>query len=126
MAHHYMKMNLIDGSRVCEREAGFEGLFCTSIMKPLFCMCSHLSTRLTIVMKVPERMVARFHLVINLKVTYLLNLQSDICFHSPVAMALLARIHLRQMVSNSVFMLVCRTSLNSSRGVEDCSCKTFA
>lgn len=36
-----MKMNLIDEGCVPECKVGLGGLLCTSIMKLLFCMCSH-------------------------------------------------------------------------------------
>ncbi len=92
-----MKMNLIDERCVPECKVRFEGLFCTSIMKLLFCMCSHLLTRLTIVMKVRVQLAALFHLGMNLKVGCLFTLLSDWVFHGVVAMALLAGIHLQQI-----------------------------
>lgn len=75
-----MKMNSIDERCVPECKVGFEGLFCTSIIKLLFCMCSHLLTRLTIVMKARVQLAALFHFGMNLKVAYLFNLPSDWVF----------------------------------------------
>lgn len=82
MEHHYMKMILIDGERCSWMQGGpgFEGLFCTSIMKLLFCMCSHLLTSLTKVMKARVHLALVFHLGMNMKVAYLFNLRSDWVF----------------------------------------------
>ena len=63
-----------------ERKAGFEGLFCTLVIKLLFCLCGHLLTRLTIVMKAQVQLAALCRLGINLKVAYLFKMQSDWVF----------------------------------------------
>lgn len=60
MEHHYLKMNLIDERWVPQCTIGSEGLFCTSIIKLLFCMCKHLLTKLPIVMKAQVQQAALF------------------------------------------------------------------